>query len=88
MVHCPILKNGLLVMLIILLSSCNSPSERPSVTEVNSVGNEINNILNGGYVAHQGDWIFYIEPDDHNYIMPGRQMVVTSNYSSSMKQDH
>ncbi len=63
----PLLRCCLLLVLFIM-GGCESDSERPTVTVVNHSGNEMNNILNGGYVTHQEDWIYYVEPDDNNYI--------------------
>ena len=56
-------------MCLLFLYGCNTPSIQPYVTEeINAEGNAMNNILNGGFVAHQGDWIFYIHPDHRHYI--------------------
>lgn len=45
------------------------PSATPTPTPpgvVNERGNTVGNIVNYGYVAMQGDWIYYRNPNDNN----------------------
>jgi len=40
--------------------------EEYSETIVNKQGNTLWNLRNGGLIAHQGDWIYYANPEDNN----------------------
>lgn len=66
--HQKIKINLLCILFLNFLYGCSQPSLQPYVSEVNSEGNAMNNLLNGGFVAHQGEWIFYINPDHRHYI--------------------
>lgn len=49
-------------------SSTQTPSTTPEVTVVNTQGNSTLNIYNGAQVAGQGDWVYFRNYRDNNYL--------------------
>lgn len=49
-------------------SSAQTPPTAPEVPVVNTYGNTGSNLYNGGFVAGQGDWIYFSNPSDNGYL--------------------
>ena len=47
------------LVICIVASSCNYNKKNNEISEINTIGNTTNNIINGGYMAKQGDWVYY-----------------------------